>query len=242
MKFYTGCLAAGLVLFAAGAQAQMLAPYMPVSDFGGPGAAVTEVPGPYYGHGPSYGYGPSYGPSYGPRLLPPEEVYTVLRENGFSPLGIPRQRGFVYAIDVIDRSGESGRLIVDARDGRIIRFRPGYRIGSNFNEEPAVIYGSPGSPPPSTPVRGEPRPPRSIPHVASRTVPVPKASPLAARVEAKPDVKPEAQPQQQQSAATQSKPAEAPAAPPAVTTGMAAPKPVAEIAPTKDLPKAQGLE
>jgi len=30
----------------------------------------------------------------------PEEVYTVVRENGFSPLGIPRQRGFVYAIDV----------------------------------------------------------------------------------------------------------------------------------------------
>lgn len=45
MKFYAGCVAAGLVLFAAGAQAQMLAPYMPVSDFGGPGAAATEVPG-----------------------------------------------------------------------------------------------------------------------------------------------------------------------------------------------------
>jgi hypothetical protein len=69
--------------------------------------------------------------------------------------------------------------------------------------------------------------------VASRTVPVPKASPLAAKPEPEP---------QQQSAATQSKPAEAPAAPPAVTTGMAPAKPVAEIAPTKDLPKVQGLE
>jgi hypothetical protein len=222
MKLFTGCLAASVVLFAAGAQAQMLAPYTPVSDFGGPYAAVPDAPGAHYG--------------YGPRLLPPEEVYTVVRENGFSPLGIPRQRGFVYAIEVIDRSGESGRLIVDARDGRIVRFRPGYRVGTNFGEEPAVVYGQPGALPPSTPVRGEPRPPRSIPHVASRTVPVPKASPLAARPEAQPE------PQLQQSAATQSKPAEAPAAPPAVTTGQAPAKPVVEIAPTKDLPKVQGLE
>jgi hypothetical protein len=221
MKLFTGCLAAGLALFAAGAQAQMLAP---VSDFGGPYAAVD-------GRGAPYGYGP--------RLLPPEEVYTVVRENGFSPLGIPRQRGFVYAIEVIDRSGESGRLIVDARDGRIIRFRPGYTIGNNFNGEPEVIHGQSGPLPPSTPVKGEPRPPRSIPHVAKLTVPVPKASPLAAR----PEVKPEAQPEQpQQSAAAQPKPAEAPAAPPAITTGMAPSKPVAEIAPTKDLPRVQGLE
>jgi hypothetical protein len=120
MKLFTGCLAASVVLFAAGAQAQMLAPYTPVSDFGGPYAAVPDAPGAHYG--------------YGPRLLPPEEVYTVVRENGFSPLGIPRQRGFVYAIEVIDRSGESGRLIVDARDGRIVRFRPGYRVGTNFSE------------------------------------------------------------------------------------------------------------
>jgi hypothetical protein len=221
MKLFTGCLAAGLVLFAAGAQAQRLAPYTPVSDFGGPYAAMPDAPAAPYGNGP--------------RLLPPEEVYTVVRENGFSPLGIPRQRGFVYAIEVIDRSGESGRLIVDARDGRIIRFRPGYRVGNNFNEEPAVVYGQPGQLPPSTPVRGEPRPPRSIPHVASRAVPVPKASPLT-------NSQPAPEPAQQQSAATQSRPAEAPAAPPAVTTGMAPAKPMAEIAPTKDLPKVQGLE
>ena len=220
MKFFTGCLAAGLALFAGGAQAQMLAPYTPVSDFGGPYAAA----------GPGAPYGA------GPRLLPPEEVYTVVRENGFSPLGIPRQRGFVYAIEVIDRGGESGRLIIDARDGRIVRFRPGYTIGNNFGEEPAVIHGQSEPLPPSTPIKGEPRPPRSIPHVASRTVPVPKASPLATKPETQGE-----QPQQQ-SAATQPKPAEAPAAPPAVTTGMAPPKPVAEIAPTKDLPKVQGLE
>ncbi len=229
MKLFTGCLAAGLILGTAGAQAQMLSPYeagrspyATVSDIGGPyAAAVPDAPGPHDG--------------YGPRLLPPEEVYTVLREIGFSPLGIPRQCGFVYAIEGIDRSGESGRLIVDARDGRIIRFRPGYPIGNNFNDDAAVVYGQPGPLPPSTSVRGEPRPPRSIPHVASRTVPVPKANPLAGKPEARPEPP-------QQSAATQSKPAEPPAASPAVTTGMAPTKPVAEIAPTRDLPKVQGLE
>ncbi len=40
-------------------------------------------------------------------LLPPQEVYTVVRESGFSPLGMPRQRGFVYTIAVIDRGGET---------------------------------------------------------------------------------------------------------------------------------------
>ncbi len=238
MKLFTGCLAAGLVLGAAGAQAQMPAPYeagrsptTSVSDVGGPYAAARpEVPGPQYGNGP--------------RLLPPEEVYTVLRENGFSPLGIPRQRGFVYAIAVIDRGGEGGRLIIDARDGRIVRFRPGLEIGNNFNSD-ITGSASPEALPPPTHVRGEPRPPKSIPHVASRTVPVPKASPLATKpeVQDKPQVqaRPEAQPLQQ-SAATQAKPAEAPAAPPAVTTGSAPAKPVAQIAPTQDLPKVQGLE
>ncbi|MEO8320787.1 MAG: hypothetical protein ABJA75_01035 [Bradyrhizobium sp.] len=231
MKLFTGCLAVGLLVGAAGAQAQMLAPnevgrspYTPVSDVGGPYAAARpETPGPSYGPGPHYGYGP--------RLLPPVEVYTVLRENGFSPLGIPRQRGFVYAIAVIDRSGESGRLIIDARDGRIVRFRPGYRIENNFNEDITGSNVPQEALPPPTHVRGEPRPPRSIPHVASRTVPVPKASPLAAKPEP-----------QQQSAVAQTKPAEAPAAPPAVTTGSAPAKPVAQIAPTQDLPKVQGLD
>lgn len=228
MKLFTGCLAAGVVLLTSGAQAQMLAPYTPVSDFGAPYAAAPEVPGASSAPGAPYGYGP--------RLLPAEEVYTVVRENGFSPLGIPRQRGFVYVIEVVDRGGESGRLVVDARDGRVVRFRPGYTIGNSFGGEPAVIYGQGAALPPGTPIRGEPRPPRSIPHVASRTVPVPKASPLAARPEPQPEQRP------QKSAATQSKPADAPAAPPAITTGQAPAKPVAEIAPTRELPKVQGLE
>ena len=84
--------------------------------------APREIPGPRYGYGPS--------------LLPSTEVYAVLRDNGFSPLGIPRLRGFVYTIAVIDRGGEDGRLVIDARNGRIIRFMPAYRMGGNYYEEP----------------------------------------------------------------------------------------------------------
>jgi len=94
---------------AAAANAQVLAPYQTgrtpyaaVSDFDSPYAAMPE-PGPV--------------PRYGPMLLPPQEVYAIVRDSGFSPLGIPRQRGFVYTIAVIDRGGDDGRLVIDARTG-----------------------------------------------------------------------------------------------------------------------------
>lgn len=217
MKLFAGCLAAGLALVAAGAQAQVLTP---VSDFDGPYAAVLPdaPPGPHYG--------------YGPRLLPSTEVYTVLRDAGFSPLGVPHRRGFVYTIAVIGRGGDDGRLIIDARNGRIIRFVPGYRTSAYDDGGPDVIYDRAGPLLPMTRVRAVPRPPRSIPHVAARTVPVPKASPLA---------RPEARPEQQQ-AATQPKPASPAAASPAVTTGSAPARTATEIAPTQPMPKVQGLE
>ena len=171
MKLFTGwVLTAGLVLVAGGAQAQTLLPNetgrarsTAVSDVGGPYAAVPDVARP------------------GPRLLPPMEVYTVVRESGFSPLGIPHQRGYVYTIAVIDRGGEDGRLVIDARNGRVIRFVPAYGMGGNFNDV-AVANGPPGAMSPPTDVRGGPRPPRSVPHVASRTVPLPKANPLTRQI------------------------------------------------------------
>jgi hypothetical protein len=223
MKLFTGSLAAGLVLLAAGAQAQVpygnaRSPYAAASDFDAPYAmAPPAIPGSRY--------------RYGPSLLPSTEVYAVLRDNGFSPLGIPRLRGFVYTIAVLDRGGGDGRLIIDARNGRIIRFMPAYRMGDQFNEESRVIDGSPGAPPPAH-ASGSPRP---GPKVASRTVPVPKANPLAAKPAAPEPVK--------QAAAPAPKPAEVQAAaPPAVTTGSAPEKPVLQIAPTEEMPKPQGLE
>ena len=112
-------------------------PYTAASDFDAPLRRHRRFPGRNT-TGPRYGYGPS--------LLPSTEVYAVLRDNGFSPLGIPRLRGFVYTIAVIDRGGEDGRLIIDARNGRIIRFMPAYRMGGdNYNEEqsaPRALHGS----------------------------------------------------------------------------------------------------
>ena len=115
----------------------------------------------------------------------------MLRDNGFSPLGIPRLRGFVYTIAVIDRGGEDGRLIIDARNGRIIRFLPAYRMGGdNYYEEQSALRGPFMAQPPQAQApqahRAGPCPGRTAaaaagPQVASRTVPMPKANPLAAK-------------------------------------------------------------
>jgi hypothetical protein len=235
MKLFTGwVVSAGLVLTAAAANAQVLAPY----QTGRPGyAAVSDFEGPYAAMPPDAPV-PRYG--YGPTLLPPQEVYTVLRENGFSPLGAPQQRGFIYTIAVLDRHGDDGRLVIDARTGRILRFLPAYRMGDNPGEDTPVTYG-PAGPPPVSPIRGGPRPPAPIPHLASRTpsaVPLPKASPPHA------DVKPlAAEPAPQQAAAVQAKPADTPAAPPAAAPAAVAAKPAAPpILPTQEMPKAQGLD
>ena len=238
MKLFTGwVVSAGLVLTAAAANAQVLVPY----QIGRPGyAAVSDFEGPYAAMPPDAPV-PRYG--YGPSLLPPQEVYTVLRENGFSPLGAVQQRGFVYTIAVVDRRGDDGRLVIDARTGRILRFMPAYRMGDNFNEDMSAAYGPPG-PAPISPIRGGPRPPASIPHLASRTptaVPLPKASPHA---DVKPlAAKPAAEPAPQQAAAAQAKLADTPSAAPAAVAPAVAAKPAAPpILPTQEMPKAQGLD
>jgi hypothetical protein len=226
MRLFTGWIvSAGLVLSAAAANAQALVPY---AIGGSPYADVSDIGGPHAAMPPEAPV-----PRYGPSLLPPQEVYTVVRESGFSPLGIPRQRGFVYTIAVVDRGGDDGRLVIDARNGRILRFIPADRIGDNFNEDLTVTYGPVGAP--VSPIRGGPRPPASIPHVASRTVPVPKPSPLAAKPAAEPA---------QQSASVQPKPADPQAVPPAAsapTVGQAKPAQPA-IQPTQEMPKVQGLD
>ena len=231
--FTTWVVSAGLVLAATAADAQVLAPhgtggagYAAVSDVNGPYAAVPEgapVPG------------------YGPTLLPAPEVYTVLRENGFSPLGAPQLRGVVYTIAVIDRRGDDGRLVIDARNGRIVRFMPGYRRGGNPNVDLSMTDGPVGSLPPVSQVRGVPRPPLSIPRVASRT-PMPKASPSRAAEPAPLAAQPAPEPVQR-SAATQPKPADAQAAVPAAAAPAAVEaKPAPQIQPTQPMPKAQGLD
>jgi hypothetical protein len=225
MKLFRGwVMSAGFALVAAAANAQVLTPYkigqprvMAVSDVGGPYAAMP----------------PEAPPGYGPRLLPPMEVYAIVRESGFSPLGIPQQRGLVYTISVIDRGGDDGRLVIDARSGRIIRFIPAYRMGGNFSGDLDVAYGPVGAltPPTNSSYRRAPRPPLPIPHVASRSAtPLPKPPPHAARPEVAPA---------QQSAAT-AKPAAPQASAPSPTVGVA--KPAVQIMPTQEMPAALGLD
>lgn len=266
MTRFTGWAAmAGLMLVATAANAQMLAPYRGVSDLDGPYetpyGAMPPAPPPAYTPPPVYNYGGGYGAyrdDYGAALLPPREVYAVLRDNGFSPLGIPHQRGLVYIIAAMDRRGEDGRLVIDARTGRILRFMPAYGYGyDNGGPDP---YGDnfgadqmsapvPGvAVPPPTVIRGIPRPPAPIPHAASRAAPRPS-------VAAKP-----AEPARQQSATIESKPATPPAPavsaesaqanaltsakanvpPPSTTVGEA--KPAQMVRPTLPMPPAQGLD
>lgn len=273
MKLFTGwVLAAGLALSATAASAQVLgpsrvsdldSPYIDAPYRGGPYYAPppAEVPPPLpprYGYG---GYGPGYAPGYGPApvaLLPPHEVYNIIREAGFSPLGIPQQRGFIYTIAVLDRGGEDGRLVIDARSGRILRFVPAWQNGAPYDGGAwNSSYGPPGPLPPAPTLRSSSRMPAAAPHVASRSVPVPKPSPLAGKqvteparsaeaAAAKPVTepvasKPVAAPATQQAAASQVKPAEtAPAT--TGTTGQIQAKPGPTIMPTQEMPKAQGLE
>lgn len=251
MKFFTGCVAvATLALAASAGHAQVPADgivrgrVIAVSDFDGPYApGEAALPPP-----PRYGYGYGYeerGPA--PSLLPATEVYAVLRDNGFSPLGIPRLRGSVYTIAVMDRRGDDGRLVIDARDGRILRFLPAadaYGMAP-ADEEPVVApYGPQTALPPPTMVRsGPPRPPAPIPHVASRTVPLPKAAPPRGQtpVAAAKPAEPVSQVQTaQQTVAAQAKPVDGAPQAAAPTVGQAKPAPT--ILPTQEMPAAQGLD
>jgi hypothetical protein len=249
MKLFAWAMSAGLVassVFLSGflasvAHAQGAAPngtdqtrLSKVSDVDGPYTGVPPAPPPMpvrpYGYGPDYGYGPppyGYGGGYGPPLLPLPEVYASLRDNGFLPLGAPYQRGMTYVIAAMDRGGEDGRLVIDARSGRIIRFVPASHSGEAYDRMGyEVDYPPPGPMPPPIVIRGIPRPPASIPHVASRSVPVPAAKPTQSTgAETKPSP-----PQASQATTPQ----------PNVTVGEA--KPVPQILPTQKMPAVQPLD
>ena len=228
MKLFTGWMVlAGMAWTAGAANAQAPAPHAAKPGY----SAVSDIGGPYAAMPPE-----AATPAHGPILLPAPEVYTVLRENGFSPLGIPRQRGFVYTIAVIDRHGDDGRLVIDARNGRIIRFMPA--IGRrHFNDDPPATRSLVGPPLVTGALRSPPRPPRSIPRVAGRAPapPVPRATSSGG----------EATPQTgtaQQSAALQAKPGAAPTPPQATAAPAVEAKPAPQILPTQDMPKMMDLE
>jgi hypothetical protein len=130
-------------------------------------------------------------------VLPPREVFAVVRERGFEPMGPARRRGWVYSVSVLDPNGEEGRVVVDARTGRVMRFMPAYAMTPRRSHEIAVRYGRFGQP--IEEPRYAPRPPvrvpysalhHAAPHVASRTpsaVPLPRPRHVT-RTAAKPAV------------------------------------------------------
>ena len=193
MKLFIGWVATAGVLVTTAAEAQVPAPYrlgsgaaVTVSDVGGPYAALPPDLPPHYG--PSR-YAP---PPYTLSVLPPREIFAIARETGFEPLGVPQQRGLVYTLAAINPDGEDGRLVIDARTGRILRFMPAYRLRDRMGEETVVTYG-PATvmpelpqyrrPQPGVPLREGAAPREAAPRVASRTpaaVPLPKKSPAKA--------------------------------------------------------------
>jgi hypothetical protein len=274
MKAFRGwAIMAGLVVAATAANAQEVAQpagpdgYQAASDLSGPYGDVPPAYGPpgYAPPAPAYAppayvapqaVVPEYGPA-APGLLPPREVYSVLRENGFSAIGSPRLRGYFYSIAAVDRRGDDGRLLIDARNGQIVRFVPAYRLGGYRDGYGAYggggydgyyegSYGPSYGPlePMSRRFYGPPpRPPASVPRVASRmpsAVPVPKAAPARSRDEKSVAEKPAPM---QQSAAVQLKPADTPPAAAPAAASPAEVKPAAPaIQPTQPMPKVQGLE
>ena len=137
MKLFTGSLAAGLVLLAGGAQAQVPGPYRAASDVRhtvapSPGIAGAAVRTRAALRHPGRGTDTAPAPACCRRRKSIPCCATTDSRRSASR----RLRGFVYTIAVIDRGGEDGRLIIDARNGRIIRFMPAYRMGGQLLRGP----------------------------------------------------------------------------------------------------------
>jgi len=186
-------------------------------------------------------------------MLPPEQAVTVLRASGYSPLGRVTQRGWIYTIAALDRHGEDGRLIIDARTGQIMRFIPAQAVDERMME----TYGPPG-PPPTTyagyenrrgsllDLRHAPRPPNAVPKSARR--PAPKAATQTAQPSpgGTATTPPAAAPAQQAAAPSAEpsaavKPVAAETKPAAATVGAAAPSTL-KLWATQAMPDVQSLE
>lgn len=198
----------------------------PAYDDVGPPLPPRYAPAPY--SEPRYAPPPyadeTYGPSaYATPMLPPGEIVRIARQNGFSPLGAPQQRGFVYRLPVLSPDGDDGRLVIDARSGRIIRFLPAMEYGSRFDRGPAYANGPVGTLPPRREGSAALRPPSAIPRIAAPTTvaALPKPAPSTPR---QADVRQ--------------------AVPPAPAAALAAAAPSSQpaAAPAAAMPPAQGLD
>jgi hypothetical protein len=201
-------------------------------------------------------------PLDGPMLVPPREVARMLRWDGFSLLGPPRLLGVMYSVAVIEpRRGEDGRVIVDARTGRLVRFIAASDVTRRTDAEISAL-DVPGASPSAPAVRIKPA---AAPKLASRTpvaqpAPRPPVAPKAAtsapapaevKAEAKAvDSKPaDAKPAEPGSIGSKpalqtsdAKSVEAKPATPASAADPTAARPAPVILPTQDMPPVVGLD
>ena len=87
---------------------------------------------------------------YGPGVLPPYEIVTILRSTDLRPVGPPVRRGRSYVVSAIDGAGDDVRVVVDARNGEIISVRPLRRyVGRPYARERVYVERDPvfGGPP-----------------------------------------------------------------------------------------------
>lgn len=135
------------------------------------------APADHYGHRPGLGGGLLHD-----LIRPPFEIARGLAVDGFELLGRPIRRGWVYVAAAISPQGDSGRAIVDARTGRVIRFFP-----TDEADDPVVGSASAAALPPPIPANVRTlKPPLPVPNVVGRTAPL-AVDPDKARAERQPE-------------------------------------------------------
>lgn len=191
-------------------------------------------------------------------VLSPDAVTRAARAEGFAPLGYPRQRGVVYTMAVINPEGDDGRLVIDARTGRLLRFMPAWQMGDRMEDVTVASYGRIQGLPRFI-ERNPPRPPKPVARAATRNpaTPLPRPAPQhpagekaakAVGADASKDgSKPALDQAKQDSPNTAKQDTAAAQAPPTVTPSAAGPapaqaKPSVTIRPTEALPPVQTLE
>lgn len=179
--------------------------------------------------------------------VPPREAIRMLRSTGYTVLSRPRPAGAVlYSIAVITPRGDDGRIYMDIRDGRLVRFVPGYALTLRTDEDMDLAYNPP-SPPPSA----APRKPATS--AAPKTASRPPASTTTGTA---PSATKQAAPRIPEAKPAETKPAQASPARPAPVAAAATPapqtqgvavkpaeaKPPVVLQPTQDMPAVLGLE
>lgn len=100
-------------------------------------------------------------------VIPPYEVFTVIRSMGLRPLGRPHYRGRFYVVHAVDPRNEEVRVVVDAYAARVVSVRP---LGE-YSGAPVYRRYESGPPPAPGPrmIETDPRyvPPAPVPRAGA---------------------------------------------------------------------------